>query len=344
VKSLSKSCLWLALLLLLAGCATSVKMEITRPAEVNMAGAKRVAVMDFGIPPEDDKARTYDELWALALAKLLHIQPSRQPTLVEKVAQYTTERMIDTLAKTNYFEVINPGDISQAIIASGRSNPNPIMIGQLVGAQAIIVGDITRLVKESEQVSKSEKVKDKKTGKETQTTVLYLKRELSLKLTYRAVNTTTGAIMATKTLGDSNTREIRYADRANLEPEEEVFRKMIDEMLPKIAKQIAPYKETVYRGLMKDERKDPQMEKADEFVKNSIYDSALRIYLDVWKASKNPAAGVNAGIMYEVLGDLDSALATVKEVVDATANKTAMGEYKRLLQEKKSQEELLQQL
>ena len=86
------------------------------------------------------------------------------------------------------------------------------------------------------------------------------------------------------------------------------------------------------------------MKRADEFVKNRIYDNALRIYLEVWKSSKNPAAGVNAGIMYEVLGDLDSALAMVREVVDATANKTAMGEYNRLLKEKESQEELLRQL
>ena len=171
---------------------------------------------------------------------------------MEKVAQYTTERMIGTLAETNYFEVVNPGDISRAVTDSGKRNPNPIMIGQLVGAQAIIVGDITTFGRETEQLSKVEKVKDKKTGKETQQTVLYLKRTLSLKLTYRAVNTTTGAIMATKTLEDSDSREIRYVDKSNLESEEEVFRGMIDEMLPKIAKQIAPYKETVYRGLMSD--------------------------------------------------------------------------------------------
>jgi curli biogenesis system outer membrane secretion channel CsgG len=334
----------LSVLVLLVSCATTIKMEITRPAEVNMAGAKKVAVMDFGIPPENNRAWTYDELWALALAKILDIKTSRAATLVEKLAQYTTETMIDTLANTNYFAVVNPGDISRAIIASGKRNPNPIMIGQLVGAQAIIVGDITTFVDETEQFNKTEKTKDKTTGKETQVTVLYVRRTLALKLTYRAVNTTTGAIMATKTLEDSNQREIRYADKGSLESEEEVFRGMIDDMLPKIAKQIAPYKETVYRGLMKDEMKNPEMEKADEFVKNNVYDSALRVYLDVWKRSKNPAAGVNAGIMYEVLGDLESALATVKEVVDATANKKAMGEYNRLLKEKKSQEELLKQL
>ena len=334
----------LVLFLLLAGCATSIRMEIMRPAEVNMAGARRVAVMDFGIPPENDQAWTWDELWALALAKMLNLETARKATLVEKLAQYTTERMIGTLANTNYFEVVNPGDISRAVIGSGRRNPNPIMIGQLVGAQAIIVGDITTLVNRAEQFTRIEKVKDKTTGKDTETTVLYVKRTLELDLTYRAVNTSTGAIMATKTLEDSNVREIRYADRSSLEAEEAVFRGMIDAMLPKIAKQIAPYKETVYRGLMKDETKDPEMKKADELVKNNLYDSALGIYLDAWRRSRNPAAGVNAGIMYEVLGDLDSAIATVRQVVDATANRKAMGEYNRLLKEKKDQEELLRQL
>jgi hypothetical protein len=334
----------LVLFLLLAGCATTIRMEIMRPAEVNMAGARRVAVMDFGIPPENDRAWTWDELWALALAKMLNLETARKATLVEKLAQYTTETMIGTLANTRYFEVVNPGDISRAVISSGKRNPNPIMIGQLVGAQAIIVGDITTFVNQTEQFTRAEKVKDKTTGKETETTVLYVRRTLALKLTYRAVNTATGAIMATKTLEDSNKREIRYADRGSLEPEEGVFRGMIDAMLPKIAKQIAPYKETVYRGLMKDETKDPQMEKADEFVKNNVYDSALRVYLEVWKRSRNPAAGVNAGIMYEVLGDLDSALAMVKEVVDATVNRKAMGEYNRLLKEKRDQEELRRQL
>lgn len=334
----------LTLLVVLVSCATSVKMEITRPAEVNMAGAKKVAVMDFGVPPENDRAWSYDELWARALAKLLDLSVSRQPTLAEKVAQYTTERMIGTLTQTNYFEVVNPADISRAITASNKSNPNPIMIGQLVGAQAIIVGDITTLVSKTEQKYRTEKVKDKKTGLETEQSVLYLKRTLTLKLTYRAVNTTTGTIMATKTLEDSNNREVKYEDKGTLQAEEEVFKAMIDRMLPTIAKQIAPYKETVYRGLMKDEMKDPEMARADEFVKNKIYDSALDVYLGVWKRSKNPAAGVNAGIMYEVLGDLDAAIATVKNVVDATQNKKAMGEYRRLLDEKASQEEVQKQM
>jgi tetratricopeptide (TPR) repeat protein len=95
---------------------------------------------------------------------------------------------------------------------------------------------------------------------------------------------------------------------------------------------------------MNDETKNPDMVKADEFVKNGIYDSALAVFLDVWKNTQNPAAGVNAGIMYEAIGDIDNALKIVKEVVDRTANQAAMFEYKRLLKEKQSQEELARQL
>jgi curli biogenesis system outer membrane secretion channel CsgG len=334
----------LAALSFLVGCATTIEMDVTRPAEVNMAGAKKVAVMDFGVPPENNGVLTYEELWAHAMARALNIQTMRPSILAERIAQYTTGRMVDTLAGTNYFEVVNPGEVSRAVIDSGYRNPDPIMIGQLVGAQAIIVGDITTLASQTDQFFKAETIKDPVSGAESQVNVPWVKRTLTLRLTYRAVNTTTGAIMATKSMKSTNENEARFNDRGSMGPEEEAFRGMVGRMLRKIAKQIAPYQETISRTLMNDETHNSEMKKAEEFVKNRFYDNALRIYVDAWKGSKNPAAGVNAGIMYEVLGDLDSALATVKEVADATAKKEAMEEYNLLLEEKQSQAELMEQL
>ena len=137
---------------------------------------------------------------------------------------------------------------------------------------------------------------------------------------------------------------MKYDNRAQLEADEEVCKEILDQMVPKIAKQIAPYKEVVYRALMKDKTKNPDLKAADELVKGNLYDRALEIFLQVWSGTQNPAAGVNAGIMYEALGDLDSALRIVKEVVDRTADSAAMREYSRLLREKQSLERLKEQL
>ena len=333
-----------ALLLFCIGCATSIRMEVTRPAEVNMAGAKRVAVLDFGFPPDEDRTLTFKEIWALALAKALGVEQQREIPLKERMAAYVTESMLTALINTSYFEVINPGDVSAAMKNSGNRQADPIMVGKMVGAQAIIVGDITRFVNKLTDHWEKETVKDKDTGQEYQVQVRWLKREIAIKLTYRTVNTTTGAIMATKTLEDSRTDDVKYENRAQLVSDEEVCRQIIDSMVPRIAKQIAPYKEVVYRSLMKDKTKNPDLKAADELVKGNRYADALGIFLKVWDDTKNPAAGVNAGIMYEVTGDLDSALIVVKEVADKTGDSTAMGQYKRLLSEKQSQERLQEQM
>lgn len=93
---------------------------------------------------------------------------------------------------------------------------------------------------------------------------------------------------------------------------------------------------------MKD--KNPQMKAADRYVKGGIYDSALDIYLDVWKSSKNVAAGYNAAILYEVTGDLDAGITLMKQVVDAHPERRIMKEYNRMLNAKQEQERLLKQL
>ena len=344
MKGMAKIVIALTLLLFCLGCATSIRMEVTRPAEVNMAGAKRVAVLDFGFPPEGDRTLTFSEIWALALAKALGVEQQRERPLQERMAAYVTESMITALINTGYFEVINPGDVSAAMKNRGSRQADPIMVGQMVRAQAIIVGDITRFVNQQTEHWEKETVKDKNTGLQYQVQVRWLKREIAIKLTYRTVNTTTGAIMATKTLEDSRTDDLKYENRAQMVSDEEVSRQIIDGMVPKIARQIAPYKEVVYRSLMKDKTKNPDLKTADELVKGNLYQNALEIFLKVWNNTQNPAAGVNAGIMYEVLGDLDSAVIVVKEVVDKTANSTAMGQYKRLLSEKQSLERLKEQM
>ena len=95
---------------------------------------------------------------------------------------------------------------------------------------------------------------------------------------------------------------------------------------------------------MKDKTDDPRMEQADELVKGRIYDAALDLFLEVWDDTGNPAAGFNAAILYEITGDLDTAIAQMKEVARRTGEKKAMREYNRLLETQREQQRLQEQL
>jgi curli biogenesis system outer membrane secretion channel CsgG len=218
---------------LVSGCATSIYLQVTRPAEVNMSGAKKIAILDFGFPPDSGKVLTYDELWALYLAKSLGIEQPREIPLREMIAQYATDRMISTLANTGYFQIINPQTVSAAIRNSGTRHPDPIQIGQMVDAQAIIVGDITQFIAKEEIERETVTTTDPETGTESTYQVDYINRSLSIQLTYRVVNTSTGTIMATRTFDDASHDRVPWEKKEGMPSIEYIFRQMIDKIMPK---------------------------------------------------------------------------------------------------------------
>jgi hypothetical protein len=343
VMNLKRILMFFFLAAVLCSCGTAARIVMMKPAEVNMAGARRIAILDFSYPQNHSKALTFQDAWTNAMERSFGIKKFNKESLQERIAYYATDEMVLTLANTGYFEVIKPEDVSNAVAGSDKSTADPIVIGQIVGAQAIIVGDISDMGKDDSTVERTIKQKDKD-GNEYEQTVYYYKRTLSIKLTYRAVNTSSGVIMATKTVSDSKTDEIEYENKNNLRDAELVYQDMVRDMLPIIARQIAPYKVTEFRSLVGDETKNPLMEKADKFVQQELYDDALKIYISVWKETKNPAAGINGAIMYEAVGDVDNAISLAKEVSNATANERAMEEYKRLLNVKAEQEEVRKQM
>ena len=327
---------------LLAGCTTTIRMEVLKPAEVNMSGARRIAVMDFDYPQQGVVLYSFSEIFKRALLKVYGLSGSPRETVEERIARYVTDRLIITLLNTGYFEIINPGDLNRALSGVVNTDLSPIQLGTRVKAQAIIVGNIHTM--ESEDLVEQEPytITDEKTGKEITQVRHYQVRTAKLALTYRVVNTRSGEVMATKQLSNTARDKVLAGDPDLKEPDE-LYQEIVDSLLPAIPRQIAPYKVVEYRVLMKDEEDDPRMERADGLVKGNLYDRALESFLAIWDDSRNVAAGFNAAIMYEVLGNTDSAIATMDEVLDVSTDRQVTREYQRLLRVQKDQEELRRQ-
>jgi hypothetical protein len=146
--------------------------------------------------------------------------------------------------------------------------------------------------------------------------------------------------VASRSFESQSSTDRELEDKRDLPDVEDMYTSLIDDFMPKMAKQLAPYQVREHRTLMRDKTKDPLMEQADDLVKGKVYDSALEIFLDIWQQNGNVAAGFNAAILYEVTGQLDMAISQMKSVVDRTADKKAMREYNRLLTVKQEQERL----
>jgi curli biogenesis system outer membrane secretion channel CsgG len=332
MKKVTKILLILLAFAFILSCRTAVSVTVTKPAEVNMSGARNIAVFDFTYPIESRSINLdTDDLLSLIIASALDIEDSSgEVTLQEKMGNYMTSQLVSGLVETDYFTVYTPNDVSQALIGADSSSLGMTDVGLLLGADAIVVGSIDDMQWGDEQYIKERKVYNKKTKKTRIVRDRRIKRTIEIAVTYRVVNAETGNVIATesdrKTSSDDELKE--NEDRLN--SFESMFQGQINNMIKAITRKLAPYKVRETRFLKKDKLKDPRMENADNFVKGQIYDKALNIYLEVWDDSQNIAAGFNAAIMKEVMGDLEGAKEMMGIVMELYPDSEVMSQYNRL--------------
>ena len=329
----------LALLGLLFGCSTSIPVTVTKPAEINMSGNRVIAVLDFRYPVKD-KSISGKDLLQWAISKLTGLSLPSELNVEQRVAKYTTDQVIVTLLNTGYFQLVSPQEVAQAMQGGISSSTTAVDIGKAVKAQAIVNGDLYILDAEDKEWTDERTITDAGTGQEQTVYVPMIRRTVWVGMSYQVVNTATGNVVASRSFESQSSTDRELEDKRDLPDVEEMYTSLLDDFMPKMAKQLAPYQVREHRTLMRDKTKDPLMEQADDLVKGKVYDSALEIFLDIWQQNGNVAAGFNAAILYEVTGQLDMAISQMKSVVDRTADKKAMREYNRLLTVKQEQERL----
>jgi len=329
----------LALLGLLFGCSTSIPVTVTKPAEINMSGNRVIAVLDFRYPVKD-KSISGKDLLQWAISKLTGLSLPSELNVEQRVAKYTTDQVIVTLLNTGYFQLVSPQEVAQAMQGGISSSTTAVDIGKAVKAQAIVNGDLYILDAEDKEWTDERTITDAGTGQEQTVYVPMIRRTVWVGMSYQVVNTATGNVVASRSFESQSSTDRELENKRDLPDVEEMYTSLLDDFMPKMAKQLAPYQVREHRTLMRDKTKDPRMEQADDLVKGKVYDSALEIFLDIWQQNGNVAAGFNAAILYEVTGQLDMAISQMKSVVDRTADKKAMREYNRLLTVKQEQERL----
>jgi hypothetical protein len=333
-------CIAATALLFLFGCATRIPVTVTKPAEVNMAETRKVAVLDFAVTPEARSYRTED-LLRRVLEKLLHLE-SREKSLEERISQYATERMILALVDTSYFHVVSPSEVGEEMRGRMGRGIDVAQIGNATGAQAVISGEIYMLQSEDEEHVTKEDVTNPDTGVVHKEIRYSVTRTARLGLEYVVVNAETGVVIATRSFEDTLQKKRQGKDFDRLPKAEEMYESIIDSFMPNISRQLAPYKVRESRRLMKD--KSPLMEQASRLAKSGVYEEALAIYLEVWNESKNPAAGYNGAIVHEVTGDLDAAIELMKQTMGVSNEKSVAREYGRLIRLKEERKRLEEQL
>jgi hypothetical protein len=319
-------------------------VKVVKPAEVNMSGARKLAVFAVDVPEKGGNLDVED-LWKDSLVKLIKKIRTNTSGIEYNVGKYATDNLVTNLVNTDYFEIISPTDVERSLEYYEEENLDPIMLGQLLGADAIVLSEITDMEKKIEPFTVTEIIVDEETEEEIEIEIPWRRKIVNLRFTYWVISTSTDTVMASKNFNRSTKHEAKVVSgKANLKSTEQMYKDILNKIIPGVARQLAPYEVWEARYLMNDKTKDPRMKEADNLVKGGIYDKALDLFLEIWYDNQNPAAGVNAAIMYEVLGNVDSALVQIQEVLDVSAERKVMYEYNRLKKVKEDLEKVEEQM
>jgi len=224
-----------------------------------------------------------------------------------QLASYATAEAANKIRETGRFTLVDASEI-QRLQRSNQSVENYV--------DAMFIGRITRA--SVEQDSKTYPVKDKNGNvvgySTTYTTKVEVEFNYSLKMARdgRLIGPVSRKGATGQSSGDG------YPSH------EKLWRDVIVSQMAFLHQDIAPYTSTELREFAEDKTgvsgiKD-EMKAALENVKASNYKLALQSYLGIYERYKSIAAAENASIMYEALGDMESALSIIQKVYDETGN------------------------
>jgi len=296
-------------LFLITACATSIRLAVNRPPNLNTAGIKRIAVMPF-------------EAGASA---------------GREMAQYATGVATKRIQEMNYFTLVDSSEIERL----KRSNQN---LENYIDAQ--FVGRITRINIDNETSTGSYKNKN---GDVTYYTdyITKVEIELNYSLVLARDSRIIGPVYKRSSKSSSNrenspsSQELlaaaideklnknsrSFSSKENYPPSSTLLMAAIDEQLRYLAHDLAPYTVIETRTFAEEKTNDKvlkeEMKNALAQVKAGNYKSALEAYLDIYSRYKNIAAAVNSSILYESFGEVQTAADFMQRVYNETGNPKA---------------------
>jgi len=224
------------------------------------------------------------------------------------LASYATAEAANKVRETNRFTLVDASEI-QRLQESNQSVENYV--------DAMFIGRITRA--NVEQDSKTQTWTDKN-GTHYSTTY-YTKVEVEFSFSIKMARDG-------RLIGPISKRGIRSASNSGgYPPADGLLREALVSQIDLIRQDIAPYKSREMREFAEDktgiDALKTEMKAAMEQVKAQNYKLALQAYLGIYERYKSPAAAENASILYEALGDTESALNIMQKVYDDTGNPKA---------------------
>lgn len=307
-------------ILFLSGCSTTISTRVKRPAQLDLEGARSIAVVPF------QEAKRDGALVSIISIILTGRNPDNEKSETKRIADYITDQLNSAIAEEAYFDLISSHVVEKKLRDNEKAPCDIYITGHIQGFEC--------------KIDRESHVEKTKKGERRYYTY---SKHVDFTLVYEIIDSETGRVIQHHTDNISQTSsesEYEYA----LPSVYDMTTGQVSGSIRGFIKKIQPYYENISYTLLKDKEKNPDMKTALKFAKNGSLDSAQRIFLDLYKTENIWEAGYNAALIYQAKEEYSKAEQLMEEVADKSRNEKAFSALSSIRADIKSQEKLKEQL
>lgn len=276
IKTNWLSCILTGVFLIITGCAPSMMVPVTRPAEINLRGNNRIAIGE--------------------------IRGEGGP--------FINDLMTTKLFETGKFEIVDRANLDRVMkehnlnMSGAVDGKTAAQLGNLVGAAVLVFGTISNYQYEVRKASKPW-TNDKGVSHTTNYKIGISRVTMSIQV----VGLKTGAIIAAKTISKQAEKENSEIDAWPADPDANaVMGEVVHSTVDAFIKMIAPYTEYVKVTFAKTDSAIPELERGVNFAKVGQWTDAIEQFkVAVEKNSSHQGALWDLGLAYEYNNMFDKA-------------------------------------
>lgn len=294
---------------LLCSCSTTLKMNITRPAKLDLKGAKTIGVLSFA---QSNRFPFYSSGISIGSD---YESYSKVNSVERQVINYIHSELEKNLMNSPYVQLVSSEAVEKALRGKIKNPADVYISGEMV---TFNIFDEENVVKKEIEPEKNEKSPDKPK-------YVYEKfytREILLVFNYQVVDSNSDNVLYFDTL-KINSRSDPVELLKELPNPYYMIEYDLQSFVSDFLQKLQPYNITRNISLLDDKSKNPMMEEADKLAKDGKLKESFNKFYSIYNQTGLFEAGYNAAMILMVLGDFEKAEALMNRVYFETGNEKA---------------------
>lgn len=287
-------------------CATTVNVKMTRPAKLDLQGAKSISVLPFK-PSSNSSAIDSDHLVISFINTFFQIFDTTSP-YEEKLLTYLKANIEEGLSNSPYIDLVSSVSVQNAINYNKKAVVDVYLIGQASDFEVYDSHDVKKKKISNDYYDDSGRHIKAKYEYEDE-----YKRTVSMSFSYQLVDAYTNSVIAFRSFTLRKTSS-SYSSKYNLPNPYNLLKSEVEDKTQDILKDLQPYVVTKSIRLLEDKTKNEKFKYANELAKKGYIDESYQAFCDLYFSTGMMEAGYNAAMLDMARGNLSMAKKMMQEI------------------------------